>query len=199
MEYHLEWSPVPFLAFVSASHLFLSTSIVSAQAWRPPLVPVAVKVLRCVRVRCDAVMCEAAGQGLFFVDCLRCAFFWAFIYWCPETFSSSIVSADWKRCDFLHHDQDPFSTFHILPSLWDWNIHPASFKDLMQLNDSRVFVGKHVLNVSTSCNKDTAFQDRSLLACKLSLDEMGVLFELPSIGSGDKEFCGSLGAGNGRF
>lgn len=69
----------------------------------------------------------------------------------------------------------------------------------MHQNDSGVFVGKHVLNVSASCNEDTAFQDRSLLACKLSLDEMGVLFELPSIGSGDKEFCGSWGAGNGQF
>ncbi len=49
-----------------------------------------------------------------------------------------------------------------------------------------------MLNVYASCNKDTAFQDQSLLACKLSLDEMGVLFELPSIGSGDKD---SVGAG----
>ncbi|CAL1173744.1 unnamed protein product [Cladocopium goreaui] len=29
-------------------------------------------------------------------------------------------------------------------------------------------------------------EDQSLLACQLSLDEMGVLFELPTIGSGDK-------------
>lgn len=29
-------------------------------------------------------------------------------------------------------------------------------------------------------------EDQSLLACQLSLDELGVLFELPAIGSGDK-------------
>ena len=40
-------------------------------------------------------------------------------------------------------------------------------------------------------------QDQSLLACQLSLDEMGVLFELPTIGSGDKVCFFSLGQFHG--
>ena len=119
----------PHLRFVSLTislHLSLNTGMATtSRTSRCQFVEVCQGEMWC----CDVWGCRL--RVVFFVDCLR-FFFLHLFCWCPETFSSSIVNADWKGCDFLHHGHDPFSTFYILARFSDLNLHPASFKDLMQ-------------------------------------------------------------------